>query len=49
MSERNWDNLAERGVLEGWVRIIEREYALPDGRVATWELLVARDSVASFL
>ncbi len=45
MSEPRWVTLAERVVHDGWVRVIERDYRLPDGRTTTWELRAAGDSV----
>lgn len=45
VSEPHWVTLGERVVHDGWVRVLERDYLLPDGRTATWELRAAGDSV----
>lgn len=45
VSEPSWVTLGERVVHDGWVRVLERDYLLPDGRTTTWELRAAGDSV----
>ena len=45
MTERDWGRLDERVVYDGWIRVVERRYRLPDGRVATWQLRDNGDSV----
>lgn len=45
MGEPHWVTLGERVVHEGWVRVLERDYRLPDGRTTTWQLRAAGDSV----
>ena len=45
VSEQGWAVLDERLLHEGWVRVIERTYRLPDGRTTTWELHAGSDSI----
>jgi ADP-ribose pyrophosphatase len=45
MSRQPWIPFDERIVHDGWIRVVERDYRLPDGRVATWELRASSDSV----
>jgi ADP-ribose pyrophosphatase len=45
VTDRNWVPLEERVVHEGWVRLLERRYRMPNGRIATWELRSGHDSV----
>jgi len=45
VGERDWLILDERVLHEGWIRVVERTYALPDGRRAKWELRADNDTV----
>jgi ADP-ribose pyrophosphatase len=42
----SWELLDERAVHEGWIRVVERRYRLPDGRVVPWEVDRSADAVA---
>ncbi len=45
MSDLAWTTVRERVVHEGWERVLERDYRLPDGRTTTWQLRAPDDSV----
>jgi ADP-ribose pyrophosphatase len=40
-----WRLLGERPLLEGWIKVAERRYQLPDGRIVTWEVETSSDAV----
>lgn len=41
-----WRLLDERPLLDGWIKVTERRYQLPDGRVVAWEVETSSDAVA---
>lgn len=41
-----WDLLDERPLHGGWMKIVERRYRLPDGRVVPWEVDASTDAVS---
>ncbi len=47
MTDPAWEQVGEDRLLhDGWLRIVSRSYAMPDGRTSDWELLGGFESVA---
>lgn len=44
-SDRYWQVIGEEVVHDGWIRVTERTYRLPDGRLARWDMFGGGHSV----